>query len=146
MITLFSYFIVCMIRGIGSNSIQLLYSVFVSLKATEPISSLRFLRPYFGTLYPRICAMATKPIMDSELRTLLATTFHLEDETVGWLESLGCTSVALLAVWANDVNAVDELAKRGPKKEIESEAPKLKAAWSRAKALAERCHKREAEG
>jgi hypothetical protein len=90
--------------------------------------------------------MAIKPIMDAELRTLLATTFQLQDETVGWLESLGCTSVALLAVWANDMDAIDALAKRGPKKDIESEAPKLKAAWLRAKALAERCHKREAEG
>jgi hypothetical protein len=90
--------------------------------------------------------MAIKPIMETELRTLLSNTFHIHEETVGWLETLGCTSISLLAVWANDLDAVTVLAARGPKKDVESEGPKLKAAWSRARALADRCHKREAEG
>jgi hypothetical protein len=84
--------------------------------------------------------------MDAELRDLLVLRFKVLEETADWLEGIGCVNILLFAAWADTVQDVGALADRGPKKEIEAEKPRLKAAWQRASVMADAANKREAAG
>ncbi len=83
--------------------------------------------------------------MEADLRSLLEVTFKLDKKTCEFLESIGCVTIPTFATWCDDFTQVDTLAKRSPVKD-ESESPKMKAAWARAKVLAEIWNKKEAEG
>ena len=83
--------------------------------------------------------------MESDLRSLLEATFKVNAQTVTFLESIGCVTVPTFSTWCNDYEQVEKLAARSPCKD-EAESPKLKAAWARAKVLADLWNKKESEG
>ena len=87
-------------------------------------------------------AVVVKPIMDSDCKSHL-TSYGIDPKTCDFLESIGCVSVTLVATWCDTMSDVTALAGRSPTKD-EALAPKLKAAWVKAKALLDKANAREA--